>query len=243
MQINDRTADILEAAIREFIETGEPISSGLLYDEYSFGIKPAMIRAELARLTNEGFLDQPYHSAGRVPTDLGYEFFATRTIDRNTKERIPSDTLTEPFLAGAWDDFLEEFSSRLGAASIAEDIRDRSVHKEGLSALIDNLAWGSRESLRQVIEDFEEIDRRLRNIETLIEERGSPQVFVGKKSPITESDDIAIIIGRYDVHGRSMMLVAMGPKRMDYEKATEVFKGLDRACKERCGHKKNISKT
>lgn len=241
MQINDRTADILEAAIREFIETGEPISSGLLYDQYSFGIKPAMIRAELARLTGEGFLEQPYHSAGRVPTDQGYEFFAMRTIDRGIHERVPSDTLTEPFLAGAWNEFLEAFSGRLGMASIAEDFRERVVYKEGLSALIENLAWDSRESLMRVIEDFEEIDRRLQDIDAIVKERGSPQVFVGKKSPITESDNIALIVGEYDVGGRRMVLVAMGPKRMNYEKATEIFKGLERACREKCGTRKNKS--
>ena len=67
--MTDRTAQILEAAIQEFINTGEPVSSGLLYDRYDFGIKPAMIRLELDELEDGGYLEQPHHSAGRVPTD------------------------------------------------------------------------------------------------------------------------------------------------------------------------------
>ncbi|MEK7608367.1 MAG: hypothetical protein AAB495_02215 [Patescibacteria group bacterium] len=240
MQINDRTADILEAAIREFIETGEPISSGFLYDAYSFGIKPAMIRAELARLTADGFLEQPYHSAGRIPTDQGYEFFASRTIDRGVRERAPKNTLSEPFRAGAWCEFLGEFSDLLGVAAIAEDLSEKTVHKEGLSDLIQNLSWDSRESLQQVIEDFEEIDRRLNRIEGIIKAKGPPQVFVGKKSPITESDDIALIAGGYDIGGRKIMLILMGPKRMDYEKAAEVLRGLERVCDTR--HRENKKK-
>ena len=48
--MTDRTAQILEAAIQEYINTGDPVSSGLLYDRYDFGIKPAMIRLELDEL-------------------------------------------------------------------------------------------------------------------------------------------------------------------------------------------------
>src|SRR3989338_10924172 len=77
----DRTADILEAVIEEFINGGEPVSSSHLYKRHNFGIKPAMIRLELEKLADEGFLEQPHHSAGRVPTDRGYEFFAERALE------------------------------------------------------------------------------------------------------------------------------------------------------------------
>src|SRR3989338_8467589 len=75
-----RSFEILEAATREFIEFGEPVSSNLLYKRHSFGIRPAMILAELGELAERGYLEQPYHSAGRVPSNRGYEFFAERVI-------------------------------------------------------------------------------------------------------------------------------------------------------------------
>ena len=78
--MNERTAQILEAAIQGFINTGEPVSSGWLFDHYDFGIKPAMIRLELDKLEDDGYLEQPHHSAGRVPTDVGYEFFAKQLL-------------------------------------------------------------------------------------------------------------------------------------------------------------------
>src|SRR5580700_8422643 len=78
--MNERTSQILEAAIQEFIDSGEPVSSGRLYEQYDFGIKPAMIRLELDALEEEGYLQQPYHSAGRIPTDRGYEFYAARAL-------------------------------------------------------------------------------------------------------------------------------------------------------------------
>jgi len=42
--MRDRTRTILEAGIMEFIRTGLPITSERLFEEYDFGIKPAMIR-------------------------------------------------------------------------------------------------------------------------------------------------------------------------------------------------------
>ena len=76
--LTERGQQILEAVIQGFIDTKEPVSSGWLYDQYDFGIKPAMIRLELDTLEDEGYLEQPYHSAGRIPTDAGYELFVSR---------------------------------------------------------------------------------------------------------------------------------------------------------------------
>ena len=73
--LTERGEQILQAVIQGFIDTKEPVSSGWLYNKYDFGIKPAMIRLELDALTQGGYLEQPYHSAGRVPSDAGYEAF------------------------------------------------------------------------------------------------------------------------------------------------------------------------
>jgi heat-inducible transcriptional repressor len=41
-----------------------------------------MIRIEMQKLTEKGFLKQPHTSAGRVPTDKGYRFFVDRVIEK-----------------------------------------------------------------------------------------------------------------------------------------------------------------
>src|SRR5919198_2344298 len=43
-------------------------------DEIEWG--PSTVRAEFAELEREGFLTHPHTSAGRVPTDSGYRFYA-----------------------------------------------------------------------------------------------------------------------------------------------------------------------
>lgn len=70
-----RKMSILGTVVYEYIATGEPVGSATLTQKYNLGISPATVRAEMASLEDEGYLDQPHTSAGRVPSDRGYRFY------------------------------------------------------------------------------------------------------------------------------------------------------------------------
>lgn len=221
--MNDRAYQILEAAIQGFIETGEPVSSGWLYDQYDFGIKPAMIRLELDALEDAGYLEQPYHSSGRMPTDRGYEFYAERMLSA-VSERIRNDRLRELFERRALADLMGELSAELGLLSVAADLARDVVYKHGLQELVGNLDLDDRNSLRSVIRDFEEVDERLPRA---AEKMGpGPNVFVGKKSPVTRSKDLSVVGGNYRIGNATITIFAIGPKRMDYQKTIRIFRNL-----------------
>ncbi len=79
--LTERQAKILKAIIEEYIETAEPVGSETLEKKYSLGVSPATIRNEMVRLTTEGFLRQPYTSAGRIPTSLGFKFYINSLME------------------------------------------------------------------------------------------------------------------------------------------------------------------
>lgn len=220
--MNERAAQILEAAIQGFIATGEPVSSGWLFGHYDFGIKPAMIRLELDALENAGYLEQPHHAAGRVPTDAGYEFFAKRMLRSAPESRETS--LRDLFEERAWPDLLERLSSELGLLGVIADLTRDAVYKTGLEALVDSLDLEDREELRSVIHDFEGMDERLPRAAEKIGE--GPRVFIGKKSPVTKSESLSVIAGNYRVGNATVSVFAIGPKRMDYKKVIQIFKSL-----------------
>lgn len=227
--MNDRAAHILEAAIQSFIDTGEPVSSGWLFDHYDFGIRPAMIRLELDALEDAGYLGQPHHSAGRVPTDAGYEFFVKRLMGSTPGLREP--TLNELFDERAWPDLLERLSAELGLLSVVADRTRDMVYKAGLEALVERLEFDDREALRSVIHDFEMMDERApRAAERMglvgTGTGGDPRVFIGKKSPVTKSEGLSVICGNYRAGNTTVSIFAIGPKRMDYKKVIRIFKGL-----------------
>ncbi len=223
--IGERTGQILEAAVREFIRTGEPISSGVLWSAHDFGIRPASIRHELHKLTEHGYLDQPYHSAGRVPSDKGYAFFVERVL--HGSYRVPEFAKQcESFFRGAqWENLLQELSDELGVLGVVEDERQGEVYKEGLDDLVERLSWDSPAEIKEVIRDFEEIDERFGALTALLGEN-MINVFVGKRSPITKSKHLSVVAAEYGEGGGRVVLAAIGPKRMDYQKSIGVFKGL-----------------
>jgi len=83
MMITERQSLILERIIKDYIELAQPVSSEFLEKKYDFGICPATIRIEMQKLTDKGFLFQPYTSAGRVPTDRGYRFFVNSLLEKD----------------------------------------------------------------------------------------------------------------------------------------------------------------
>ena len=236
--MNPRSSHILEAAIQGFIDTGEPVSSGWLYTQYDFGIKPAMIRLELDALEEAGYLEQPYHSAGRVPTDRGYEFYAERALaeKRNAAEehsrRELRSMFTHLFVRRAWPDLLAELSSELGLLSIALDSLNDEIYKTGLEALVNNLEWDDRAEISSVIRDFEAMDEILPRVAEKMgdasngSEDARPQVFIGKKSPVTKSENLSVVGGNYKVGDATISIFVIGPKRMDYKRTIRIFRSL-----------------
>ncbi len=79
--LSDRTRRVLGALVREYIETGEPVSSGALRERAGLNVSSATIRNVLAQLEDMGYVWQPHTSAGRVPTDAGYRFYVDLLLE------------------------------------------------------------------------------------------------------------------------------------------------------------------
>lgn len=75
------------AIVNAHISTGEPVGSKYLSGEIAIPCSPATIRNEMAELEEMGYLVQPHTSAGRVPSELGYRFYAETLIDQYSSTR------------------------------------------------------------------------------------------------------------------------------------------------------------
>ena len=67
---------LLKMVVEGHVELGQPVGSKWLSQQESVEWSSSTIRYELAELEGLGFLNHPHTSAGRVPTDAGYRFFA-----------------------------------------------------------------------------------------------------------------------------------------------------------------------
>lgn len=73
--LGTRQGTVLNAVVREYIRTGEPVGSKHVVSRYRLGVSSATVRNDMARLEELLYLVQPHTSAGRIPTDTGYRFF------------------------------------------------------------------------------------------------------------------------------------------------------------------------
>src|ERR1051325_11172718 len=76
MPLSERQQMLLKMGVERHVELGQPVGSKSLAEHKSVAWSPSTIRYELAMLEELGYLDHPHTSAGRVPTDAGYRFFA-----------------------------------------------------------------------------------------------------------------------------------------------------------------------
>lgn len=100
-----RAMKILAAIVDEYIRTGEPVGSKALAQKPDISVSSATIRNTMAALEQEGYLDHPHTSAGRVPTFKGYRFYI--------------DNLMNPEPVSAED--LSQFDERIFGSAVTDD--------------------------------------------------------------------------------------------------------------------------
>ncbi len=86
--LDDRRTAVLQALVEEYITTGQPVSSNAVLQRSGLAVSSATIRNDLSRLESYGFVEQPYTSAGRIPTPQGYRFY----VDHASPGRLRSAT-------------------------------------------------------------------------------------------------------------------------------------------------------
>ncbi len=86
--LDNRKKRILQAIIEEYIDTAEPVSSGNLVKELN--CSSATIRNEMAELEKIGYIEKPYTSAGRIPSQKGYRYYIDELLrdDKLTKKEM-----------------------------------------------------------------------------------------------------------------------------------------------------------
>lgn len=86
MELSDRSKQILEAIIEDYIATAEPVGSRTISRKHGFSLSPATVRNVMADLEEMGFLASPHTSAGRIPTEKGYRFYVDSLLQGSRSE-------------------------------------------------------------------------------------------------------------------------------------------------------------
>ncbi|MGB9919303.1 MAG: heat-inducible transcriptional repressor HrcA [Moorellales bacterium] len=98
MHLDARKKKILQIVVQEYIATAEPVGSRTLARKYNLGVSPATIRNEMADLEEMGLLEQPYTSAGRIPSDLGYRYYVDYLMERQALTREEQEFIAQSLI-------------------------------------------------------------------------------------------------------------------------------------------------
>ncbi len=117
--LSDREREILRLVVRSFVETAGPVGSRFLARKYPLNLSAASIRNTMSDLEELGYLDHPYTSAGRVPTEMGYRKFVDELMGNADLSMAEKQMLRAELerLMGDTHEMLEEGSRLLGRLS------------------------------------------------------------------------------------------------------------------------------
>lgn len=86
---------ILKLIVEEFIKTAKPIGSQTLIDAYNLTYSSATIRNEMFSLEEDGFIEKPHTSSGRVPSAKGYRYYIEHLRSKDDKSNLIKDRLNK----------------------------------------------------------------------------------------------------------------------------------------------------
>jgi heat-inducible transcriptional repressor len=82
VELTPRQREILRRVVEEYVSTRQPVGSKTLVERAALDVSSSTVRNELSELEALGLLTHPHTSAGRVPTEAGYRFFADELLER-----------------------------------------------------------------------------------------------------------------------------------------------------------------
>ncbi|MFH1142319.1 MAG: hypothetical protein ABIH67_01075 [Candidatus Uhrbacteria bacterium] len=215
--MNPRQESILKSIVEYYIKTAEPVGSKLLAESSGFNISPATIRNDMVVLEKEGYIRAPHTSAGRVPTEKGYEFYlaSIKNMRRTSSKQRFADAIFEAKTQeGAVKQIAKTLVDLSGEMALVAFDPDWSYYT-GVANLFnkpDFSKFGLTQELSQMLDQFDEVVKSL--YENLPE---SPQVMIGSSNPFGQT--MSSIMVKYTLPGNvSVLLGLVGPIRMDYKK-------------------------
>jgi heat-inducible transcriptional repressor len=80
--LTERQQTILRTVVEVYVATRQPVGSRTLVERSGLHVSPSTARSELAELERLELLTHPHTSAGRVPTERGYRYYADSLLER-----------------------------------------------------------------------------------------------------------------------------------------------------------------
>lgn len=155
MDPSSRKARVLTAIIEYYIDTGEPLGSKALVEMLGGGVSSATIRNDMAALTDEGYLEQPHTSAGRLPTVKAFRLYVDHLLRRRPLSEQDKQDIDDVLyaLSGDANRLLEDASRALADITGMAAVASRPKQDSSCISRIDVIQMSPRNMAVVLVED------------------------------------------------------------------------------------------
>jgi len=110
-----RQQEVLQATVRHYVDTIEPVGSQALVRRFGLQASPATVRSAMGALEQRGLLTQPHTSAGRIPSQQGYRLYVDQLLPEpgSTARQLERELAGISLQWAALDDLLRHLARRL----------------------------------------------------------------------------------------------------------------------------------
>jgi len=228
--LTKRQEEILKKLIEDYVKLATPISSEFFEKRHKIGISPPTIRLEFQKLTQQGFLEKPYISSGRIPTDKGYRYFVDNLLEEKIFEieKLIEEKVEEELK------FLQNLMKSL--AQISKSLilsylkKEKMVLKEGWEEILKEPEFLNKESVFKFLDFLEEFEGEIEKLKL----NSGIKIYIGKENPLKAGKDFTLIVSRMKILNKEGIFALFGPTRMDYNRNIGLIKSLRRYFEKTC---------
>jgi len=214
--MEDRQKNLLKYIIEEHIKTAAPVSSSLMAEKYFPELSSATIRNEMAALEEAGYIVQPYTSAGRIPTLIGFKHYVENLDADETLSAKDENNLDKLDLSGDRENIksLAKKLAELSNDAVVVGFSPFDVYYTGLSNLFSQPEFvdsGLVHSMSQVIDSLDNV------MEQFFQTAGDDsEIMLGDDNPFGQ--DCSAVVSKMVFSDGEIVMMILGPMRMDYSR-------------------------
>jgi heat-inducible transcriptional repressor len=224
--LTERKSNLFNTIIQEHIKIAHPIGSETVVDKYKFDISPATIRNEMMELEKEGFLYQPYTSAGRVPTEKGWRFYLDNFLKEAKIKKKDQEILAKLLSFGqkSSEEVLKSLAkglAELSKESVIVGFSPENIYYTGLTHLFSKPEFSKLDLVCHLSEVVDHLDEVINKLFDKIDFK--TKVLIGKENPFGE--ECGVILTKYKIKNENEgMLGILGPIRQHYQNNIALLK-------------------
>lgn len=228
--MKERQKSLLNLLISEHIKTAAPVGSKLLSSGQN--VSAATIRNEMANLEKAGFIYQPHTSAGRVPTEKGYQFYVDNFVEkkeiksswRNSFNTVLKSKLDKDQVLKSLAKNVVEVANETVVVAFGKN----NIYYTGLANLFKKPEFAEQNLICNMSEVIDHLDEVVGKV---FDQINKVEILIGSKNPF--GDDCSSVLGKYHLKNKqSGLFIILGPQRMDYNQNLALVEYIKDSLKE-----------